>query len=93
MSKLKYIAIATLIFVVSFVGGCCGMDMHLQTADANEPKRVSFIESEIVIANDGWFEIYKDNTTGVHYLLYKGGTGVGMCVMVNAEGKPLVSKE
>lgn len=93
MTKLKYIAAALLLFMVSFVGGCVGADA--KTAEADEPGRMSFIES--ASANSGWFEIYKDDRTGVHYLLYQGGNGYGrgaaMCVLVDAEGKPLVDKE
>lgn len=49
--------------------------------------------------------IWKDKVTGVHYLFYREydeggnqyGNGIGiaaaMCVLVDAEGKPLVDKE
>ena len=37
-----------------------------------------------------YYEIYVDNLTGVQYLrTYKGG----VCVMVDAEGKPLIWEE
>ena len=89
MTKLKYIAAGLLLFMVSFVGGCVGADA--KTAEADEQNRMSWIES----SDD--FEIYRDNRTGVHYLVksewhgYGGGTA--MCVLVDAEGKPLVDKE
>lgn len=92
MERLKYIAVAVLLFIVSFVGGCVGADAR--TAEADVPARMSYIEG--ASANSGWFEIYKDNRTGVHYLLYQGGNGYGrgaaMCVLVDAEGKPLVDR-
>ena len=100
MPKLKYIAAGALLFMVSFVGGCCGMDMHLQTADANEPKRMVCVENA-----GGNMTIWKDKVTGVHYLFYREydeggnqyGNGIGiaaaMCVLVDEEGKPLVDKE
>lgn len=38
-------------------------------------------------ASPRYYEIYVDNLTGVQYLrTYKGG----VCVMVDAEGKPLI---
>lgn len=97
MSKLKYIAIATLIFVVSFVGGCCGMDIHLKSAEASwfEKEKPQY-RMELVSNDIDDFEIYKDTKTGVLYLVidawhgYGGGSAV--CVMVDAEGKPLVSE-
>ena len=96
MEKLKYIVAAVLLFMVSFVGGCVGADA--KTAEAYEQARMSWIEGS------GNFDIYKDNRTGVHYLVYKEsdrsfagsgtglGVGVAMCVLVDAEGKPLVDK-
>ena len=37
-----------------------------------------------------YYEIYVDNLTGVQYLrIYKGG----VCVMVDAEGRPLIWEE
>lgn len=81
MEKLKYIVVAVLLFMVSFVGGCCGADA--KTAEAYEPKRMSLVE------DCKGFYIYKDNVTGVHYLRSSSG---GICIMVDAEGKPLVDK-
>ena len=103
MDKLKYIAAALLLFMVSFVGGCVGADA--KTAEAYEypntykGDRIVKVES----ANTN-MTIWKDNVTGVHYLVYEeenksttnAGRGVGLgaaiCVMVDAEGKPLVDK-
>lgn len=86
MKNLKYIAAGLLLFAVSFVGGCCGAD--IKTAEADEPERMSWVEGS------GRFDIYRDNRTGVHYLLYAEDNGYGggaaMCVLVDAEGKPLV---
>lgn len=91
-NKLKYIAALLLLFMVSFVGGCVGADA--KTAEADEPKRM------VCISNDGNMKIYKDKVTGVHYLLYRewddtyGNLAIAsdVCVMVDAEGKPLVDK-
>lgn len=85
MTKLKYISAAVLLFMVSFVGGCCGMDA--KTAEADEPFCLEMVDY------DGLFTIYKDNRTGVQYLVYDWSNGSAMCVMVDAEGKPLVDKE
>lgn len=86
MERLKYIAVAVLLFIVSFVGGCVGADAR--TAEANELARMSQVES------CGRFDIFKDNRTGVHYLVFRDGyyKGAAMCVLVDAEGKPLVEK-
>lgn len=89
MEKLKYIIATVLLFMVSFVGGCCGADA--KTAEAYEQeRRMSQVES------CGMFHIYKDNRTGVHYLVYDKTpgrvSGAAMCVLVDAEGKPLVDK-
>lgn len=92
MSKLKYFAAAMLLFAVSFVGGCAGMDMHTKAAEADEPERMQCVESSLD------FDIYRDNRTGVNYLLYDKALGYGygrgsaMCVLVDADGKPLVSE-
>jgi hypothetical protein len=44
-----------------------------------------------------YFDVYKDSRTGVRYLVYERSSGYGIgtsiCVMVDAEGKPLVDKE
>ena len=89
MTKLKYISAAVLLFMVSFVGGCCGADA--KTAEADEQDR--FVDVDFSDARTGWFEIYKDTETGVHYLVHERNNGTGVCVMVDADGKPLVDKE
>ena len=44
----------------------------------------------VLDASPRYYEIYVDNLTGVQYLrTYKGG----VCVMVDAEGKPLIWEE
>lgn len=89
MTKLKYIAAGLLLFMVSFVGGCVGADA--KTAEADEQDRL--VEVDYSVASQGWFEIYKDSETGVHYLVHERNNGTSICVMVDAEGKPLVDKE
>ncbi len=88
--KIKYIIAATVLFCVSFVGGCVGADAR--TAEADVPKRM------VLMSSDGNMKIYKDKVTGVHYLLYReldtlyGSPYIAaeMCVLVDAEGKPFV---
>ena len=44
----------------------------------------------VLDVSPGYYEIYVDNLTGVQYLsTYKGG----VCIMVDAEGKPLIWDE
>jgi hypothetical protein len=81
MSKLKYIVAVVLVFMVSFVGGCCGADAT--TAEANEQEIIYAINGEAY--RNG---VHVDSRTGVNYLI----THTGVCVMVDAEGKPLVDK-
>ncbi|HNX61108.1 MAG TPA: DUF6440 family protein [Candidatus Limiplasma sp.] len=38
-------------------------------------------------------EIWVDKATGVNYLYHGNGYGGGLTVMLNADGKPLVSAE
>lgn len=89
MEKLKYIAAALLLFMVSFVGGCCGADA--KTAEADEQDRFVIVEWDL----GQWLNnvaIYKDTETGVLYLIENGSHSSAICVMVDAEGKPLVDK-
>ena len=44
--------------------------------------------------SDGAFgnnEIWVDRQTGVNYLYHSGGYGGGLCVLVDREGKPVVT--
>ena len=44
--------------------------------------------------SDGAFgsnEIWVDRQTGVNYLYHNGGYGGGMCVLVDREGKPVIT--
>ena len=36
-------------------------------------------------------EIWVDRKTGVNYLYHSGGYGGGMCVLVDREGKPVIT--
>lgn len=38
------------------------------------------------------FQVIRDNQTGVLYMSYNGGFGMGMTVMVDQDGKPLVDE-
>ena len=94
MEKLKYIVAAVLVFMVSFVGGCCGADA--KTAEADEQglrDRFVVIEEEELGLTDLYANsILKDKETGVLYLLIEGYQRAGITVLVDAEGKPLVDK-
>ena len=88
MNKLKYFAAALLLFAVSFVGGCAGMDMHTKAVEADEMQ----ILEKVYKTNSGMVLVYdscilRDTRTGVNYLVNNEG---GVCVMVDADGKPLV---
>ena len=41
--------------------------------------------------SEGTLEIYVDRKTGVNYLFCQQGYAGGLCVMVDREGKPIVS--
>jgi len=38
-------------------------------------------------------KVIRDNETGVLYLVHQEGYGMGLTVMVDAEGKPIVDKD
>ncbi len=41
--------------------------------------------------SDSRFEIYVDKKTGVNYLFTQSGYAGGLCVLVDREGKPIVT--
>jgi hypothetical protein len=41
--------------------------------------------------NDSRMEIYVDRKTGVNYLFAQAGYAGGLCVLVDREGKPIVT--
>lgn len=85
MDKLKYIAAVMLLFMVSFVGGCVGADA--KTAEADEQDRMKLIQgSESAYG----VNVFEDTETGVQYAVFNGYKAGGICVMVDAEGKPLM---
>ena len=51
--------------------------------------------SKIVVDNggfsDNYMAIYVDRKTGVNYLFTQNGYAGGLCVLVDREGKPIVS--
>ena len=87
--KLKYIIAGVLLFCISFVGGCYVGD--IKTAEAQMKTRMQRVEHA---GNN--FTIYKDTVTGVHYIVHdygnQNGKASAMSVLVDADGKPLVSK-
>lgn len=50
---------------------------------------------KILVDNGGFTEnhmtIYVDKETGVNYLFASAGNAGGMCVLVDREGKPIIS--
>ncbi len=40
---------------------------------------------------DNRMEIYVDRQTGVNYLFTQGGNAGGLCVLVDRDGKPIVT--
>ena len=40
---------------------------------------------------DNRLEVYVDRKTGVNYLFAQGGNAGGLCVLVDREGKPIVT--
>lgn len=54
-----------------------------------ENKRFEIIETEGSVKG---FYVIVDKKTGVNYLTVKFGAGVGICPLVDKEGKPIVSE-
>lgn len=67
-------------------------DRGNDTVNAAESERFKLIDS---YGDDlsSKIKVFVDNDTGVQYLMYKSGYGVGITVMVDADGKPLVKGE
>ena len=57
-----------------------------------DKKEVQGLKQEIFI-DGGMIAIYTDKETGVEYLLYQDSNKGGICVRVDADGKPIVNKE
>lgn len=66
-------------------------DRGNDTVKAAESERFKLIDRYEDLSNK--IRVFVDNDTGVQYLMYKNGYGVGVTVMVDAEGKPLVKGE
>lgn len=74
-------AIVTIMLVVLLSVSLCGCGKAEAEAEARN-RRLWVLD-----ACPRYYEIYVDNLTGVQYLrTYKGG----VCVMVDAEGRPLI---
>ena len=41
--------------------------------------------------NDAYMDIYVDKKTGVNYLFARNGYAGGLCVLVDRDGKPIVT--
>lgn len=55
-----------------------------------DKKRFEIIEKQGKLQQ---FQVIRDNETGVLYMSQAQGYGLGMTVLVDAEGKPLVDEE
>lgn len=60
------------------------------TVKAAESERFKLIDSYKSLTSE--IKVFVDNDTGVQYLMYKSGYGVGVTVMVDADGNPLVKE-
>lgn len=85
----RIIATVLLIFVVLFIGGCVRTDT--KTAESDEPDRF-VINNRQKVSPDEKAIVITDKVTGVQYLFVDGFKAGGLCVMVDADGKPLVDK-
>ena len=84
MNKLKYIVAALLLAVMLFCCGCTTTEYA--TADR--------FDTEMLAKSYGVrLGILTDKETGVQYLYMKNGNSAVIQVLVDAEGKPLVSYE
>lgn len=73
---------------------CAGVqscrDRGNDTVKAAESERFKLIDSYESLTSK--IKVFVDNDTGVQYLMYKSGYGVGVTVMVDADGNPLVKE-
>ena len=58
---------------------------------AQKEDRFSKIVVDNVGFSDNYMAIYVDRKTGVNYLFTQNGYAGGLCVLVDREGKPIVS--
>lgn len=58
---------------------------------AKEDKRFIRVHQESNTWNSA-SEVWVDSKTGVNYYYHSEGYGGGMCVLVDAEGKPVITK-
>lgn len=73
---MKKIISTGLIIATSFLAGC-GVNNNINAEDVLIFSRVD---------KDGYFNVYKDEKTGVHYIKYSHANGVGLCPRYNADG-------
>lgn len=67
-------------------------DRGNDTVNAAESERFKLIDSYGDNLSSK-IKVFVDNETGVQYLMYKSGYGVGVTIMVDSEGKPLIKGE
>lgn len=80
-SKIK--KIIAIIFITFLLPGCNDLPEKEKTSIQNE-KRMICVESSMITA------IYVDTKTGV---MYFGRGDSGVCVMLDADGKPVIYQE
>ena len=73
---MKKIISMGLIIATSFLAGC---------GTSNNVDAVSTVDFSKV-GTDGYFEVFKDKETGVHYVKYGTNYGAGLCPRYNADG-------
>lgn len=73
---MKKIISTGLIIATSFLVGC-GVNNNINAEDVLNFSRVD---------KDGYFDVYKDEKTGVHYIKYSHNRGIGLCPRYNADG-------
>ena len=83
MKKIMLIAICSILCMVSLTG------CNIRSAKSTEKQKVEN-QMMIVVDETGDYVIYAHKETGVMYFSRDTIHGTSICVMVDAEGKPLI---
>lgn len=92
--------ILSIMCVVLVISGCVSTptsenesDLIVQSADEKQPDNT---ENRRKISGSGWgicdITDYTDPETGVHYLLYDGDSGVGICPRYDKNGALMITE-
>lgn len=79
------IAIVAMLFCMLFLSSC-------DIPDTTNVKNDADYYTELTYAHEDQIMDYMDPETGVHYLLYDGYNGCGICVRYNADGTIMVDQ-